>query len=529
MLMASNVSLRFSDKKLFEDVNIKFTPGNCYGIIGANGAGKSTFLKILSGDIEPNTGEVIIGSGLRMSVLKQNHFAYDDYIVMDAVKIGNERLYNIEKEKNDLYMKEDFSDEDGIKAGELEAEFAEMGGYEAESDAAKMLNALGIPDELHYSQMNTLIGEHKIKVLLAQALFGNPDILIMDEPTNDLDIDAIHWLEEFLINHGGIVIVVSHDRYFLNNVCTIMADVDFGKIKLYTGNYDFWYQSSQLAQEMMRDQNKKKEDKIKELQTFIQRFSANASKSRQATSRKKMLDKITLDDIAISNRKYPFVQFSISREVGNDILMVDNLAKTEDGTELFKDLRFTVNKGDKIAFIGNEIAITTLFQILMGEKEADSGTAKIGTTITPAYFPKDNSEFFENSQLDLVNWLRQYSSDDSENYIRGFLGKMLFSGDEALKKSNVLSGGEKVRCMLSRMMLQEANLLIFDHPTSHLDLESITALNNGLIAYKSCILFTSYDHEFVNTTANRIIEIRDDGTFIDKQMTYNEFLEWKKS
>ena len=524
MLSVSNVSLRFADKKLFEEVNIKFTKGNCYGIIGANGAGKSTFLKILSGDIEPNTGEIIIDNSLRMSVLKQDHFAYDDYIVMDAVKIGNERLYNIEKEKNELYMKEDFSDEDGLKAGELEAEFSEMGGYEAESDAAKMLNALGIEDSLHYNLMDTLTGEQKIKVLLAQALFGNPDVLIMDEPTNDLDIDAIHWLEEFLINHEGIVIVVSHDRYFLNNVCTVMADVDFGKIKLYTGNYDFWYQSSQLAMEMMRDQNKKKEDKIKELQTFIQRFSANASKSRQATSRKKMLDKITLDDIAISNRKYPFVHFNLAREVGNDILTVDNLSKDS----LFKGLRFTVNKGDKIAFMGNEIAITSLFDILNGKDTQTSGEFKIGTTITPAYFPKDNSEFFENNDLTLVDWLRQYSTDDSENYIRGFLGKMLFSGDEALKKAKVLSGGEKVRCMLSRMMLKEANLLIFDHPTSHLDLESITALNNGLIAYKSCILFSSYDHEFVNTTANRIIKINEDGTFTDKNMTYNEFLEWEK-
>ena len=524
MLTVSNVSLRFADKKLFEDVNIKFTKGNCYGIIGANGAGKSTFLKILSGDIEPNSGEISIDKSQRMSVLKQDHFAYDDYIVMDAVKIGNERLYNIEKEKNDLYMKEDFSDEDGIKAGELEAEFAEMGGYEAESDASKMLNALGIEDALHYNLMNTLTGEQKIKVLLAQALFGSPDILIMDEPTNDLDIDAIHWLEEFLINHEGIVIVVSHDRYFLNNVCTTMADVDFGKIKLYTGNYDFWYQSSKLAMEMMRDQNKKKEDKIKELQTFIQRFSANASKSRQATSRKKMLDKITLDDIAISNRKYPFVNFGLSREVGNDILEVDNL--TKEG--LFKDLRFIVNKGDKIAFIGNELAITSLFEILSDRDKQTSGEFKMGTTITSAYFPKDNSEFFENNDLTLVDWLRQYSTDDSENYIRGFLGKMLFSGDEALKKAKVLSGGEKVRCMLSRMMLKEANLLIFDHPTSHLDLESITALNDGLISYKSCILFSSYDHEFINTTANRIIKINEDGTFIDKNMTYNEFLEWEK-
>lgn len=528
MLTVSNISLRFGQKKLFEDVNLKFTPGNCYGIIGANGAGKSTFLNILSGDIEPNTGDVVITKGQRMSVLKQDHYAYDDFTVLDAVIMGNLRLYEIMKEKDIIYSKEDFTDEDGIRASELEAEFAELNGWDAETEASKLLQSLGIDEEVHNKQMAELSGSDKVKVLLAQALFGTPDILILDEPTNHLDIDAINWLQEFLIEFEGIVIVVSHDRHFLNNVCTIMADVDFGKIKFYTGNYDFWYQSSQLALNLTRDQNKKKEEKIKELQTFIQRFSANASKSKQATSRKKLLDKITVEDIAPSTRRYPFVHFKPQREVGNDILVVDNISKTIDGVEVLKNLRFTVNKGDKIAFLGDEIAITTLFKILAGELEPDSGTFRYGITILTSYFPKDNAEYFNNPDLNLIEWLRQYSDDDSETYLRGFLGKMLFSGEEALKKSTVLSGGEKVRCMLSKTMLSNANLLILDQPTNHLDLETITALNNGLKDYTSNVLFASHDHEFIQTIANRIIDIKDDG-FVDKTMTYDEYLEYKKS
>ena len=528
MLLANNISLRFGPKKLFEDVNIKFTPGNCYGIIGANGAGKSTFLKILTGEIEANSGEVVISKGQRMSVLSQDHYAYDDYTVLDAVIIGNKRLYDIGKEKDALYMKEDFNDDDGIRAGELESEYAEMGGYEAESDAAKMLSALGISESLHYTQVADLDGGQKVKVLLAQALFGKPDILIMDEPTNDLDIDAIHWLQEFIIDLEGIVIVVSHDRHFLNNVCTIMADVDFGKIKLYTGNYDFWYQSSQLMTQMMRDQNKKKEEKIKELQAFIQRFSANASKSKQATSRKKMLDKISLDEITPSSRKYPFIGFTMEREVGNDILTVSDLSHSVDGVKILDNLRFTLQKDDKVAFIGDENAITALFKILAGEIAPDSGEVKYGITITHSYFPKDNSEFFNDNDLNLVEWLRQYSKEPSEQYLRGFLGKMLFSGEETQKMSKVLSGGEKVRCMLSRMMMLEANLLLLDQPTNHLDLETIQALNESLSGYKSNILFASHDHEFVQTIANRIIEIKADGSFVDKPMTYEEYVAYRK-
>lgn len=526
MLTVSNISLRFGGKKLFEDVNLKFTPGNCYGIIGANGAGKSTFLNILSGAIEPNTGEVIVPKGQRMSVLKQDHYAYDDFKVLDTVIMGNPRLYEIMKEKDEIYAKEDFTDEDGIKASELEAEFAELNGWEAETESSKILQSLGLPEELHDKLMIELSGIEKIKVLLAQALFGTPDILILDEPTNHLDIASINWLQEFLIEFEGIVIVVSHDRHFLNNVCTVMADVDFGKIKFYTGNYDFWYQSSQLALQMMRDQNKKKEEKVKELQTFIQRFSANASKSKQATSRKKLLDKITIDDIQPSTRRYPFVHFKPEREVGNDILTVDGISKTIDGVKVLNNVRFTLNKGDKIAFLGDELSVTTLFKILSGEMEPDSGTFRYGITITTAYFPKDNAEYFNNPNLNLIEWLRQYSDDDTETYLRGFLGKMLFSGEEALKKSNVLSGGEKVRCMLSRMMLSNANLLILDQPTNHLDLETITALNNGLKDYTSNILFASHDHEFIQTIANRIIELTDDG-FVDKSMTYDEYLEYK--
>ena len=528
MLLANNISLRFGPKKLFEDVNIKFTPGNCYGIIGANGAGKSTFLKILTGDVEPNSGEVVITKGQRMSVLSQDHYAYDDYSVLDAVVMGNKQLYDIGKEKDALYMKEDFNDADGIRAGELESEYAEMGGYEAESDAAKILSALGIPDSLHYTQVSELDGGQKVKVLLAQALFGKPDILIMDEPTNDLDIDAIQWLQEFIINLEGIVIVVSHDRHFLNNVCTTMADVDFGKIKLYTGNYDFWYQSSQLMTQMMRDQNKKKEEKIKELQTFIQRFSANASKSKQATSRKKMLDKISLDEITPSSRKYPFIGFTMEREVGNDILTVSDVSHSVDGVKILDNLRFTLQKDDKVAFIGDENAITSLFKILAGELTPDSGEVKYGITITHSYFPKDNSEFFTDNELNLVEWLRQYSKEPSEQYLRGFLGKMLFSGDETQKQAKVLSGGEKVRCMLSRMMMLEANLLLLDQPTNHLDLETIQALNESLSGYKSNILFASHDHEFVQTIANRIIEIKPDGSFVDKPMTYEAYVAFRK-
>jgi len=528
MLTVSNISLRFGAKKLFEDVNLKFTPGNCYGIIGANGAGKSTFLNIISGVTEPNTGDVIIPKGQRMSVLKQDHYSFDEFNVLDTVIMGNPRLYEIMKEKDAIYAKEDFSEEDGIKASELEAEFAELDGWDAETEASKILQSLGISEDFHYRQMTELSGIEKIKVFLAQALFGTPDILILDEPTNHLDIDSINWLQEFLIEFKGIVIVVSHDRHFLNNVCTIMADVDFGKIKFYTGNYDFWYQSSQLALQMMRDQNKKKEEKVKELQAFIQRFSANASKSKQATSRKKTLDKITIEDIQPSTRRYPFVHFKPEREVGNEILTVNSISKTIDGVKVLDNLRFTLNKGEKIAFLGDEIAISTLFKILAGELEPDSGDIRYGITIKTSYFPKDNTEYFENPELNLIEWLRQYSDDDSETYLRGFLGKMLFSGEEALKKSNVLSGGEKVRCMLSKTMLSNANVLILDQPTNHLDLETITALNNGLKDYTSNLLFASHDHEFIQTVANRIIDIKEDG-FVDKVMTYDEYLEYKKS
>lgn len=525
MITVNNVSLRYGDRKLFEDVNLKFTPGNCYGVIGANGAGKSTFLKILSGEIEPNTGEVSIPKGIRMSVLKQDHYEYDKYMVLETVIMGNSRLYEIMKEKEEIYSKEDFSDEDGIKAAELEGEFAELNGWEAEAEASALLQGLGIGTELHDKNVENLSGVEKVKVLLAQALFGKPGILILDEPTNHLDIKSINWLEEFLIEFEGIVIVVSHDRHFLNKVCTNMADVDFGKIKLYVGNYDFWYESSQLALQMAKDQNKKKEEKIKELQEFIARFSANASKSKQATSRKKLLDKITLDDIEPSSRKYPFVGFKPEREVGNEILTVDGLTKTIDGEKVLNNVSFTVSKDDKIVFIGeNELAKTTLFKILTGEMEPDSGTFKWGVTITRAYFPKDNSEFFNNVTLNLVDWMRQFSEEKSESYLRGFLGRMLFSGDEALKEANVLSGGERVRCMLSKMMLSSANVLILDQPTNHLDLESITAVNNGLRDYKSNILFTSHDHQFIQTIANRIIEITDEG-IIDRKISYDEYLE----
>ena len=526
MINVSNVSLRFGGRKLFEDVNIKFTAGNCYGVIGANGAGKSTFLKILSGDVEPNTGEVIIAPNTRMSVLQQDHYKYDEYQVLETVIMGNERLYQIMKEKDEIYAKPDFSDEDGLRASELEGEFAELNGWEAESEASTILQGLGIGTDYHFRNMSELKEAEKVKVLLAQALFGNPGILVLDEPTNHLDLQSVNWLEDFLLNFEGTVIVVSHDRHFLNTVCTQMADVDFGKIKLYVGNYDFWYESSQLALQMSKDQNKKKEEKIKELQDFIARFSANASKSKQATSRKKLLDKITLDDIQPSSRRYPFVGFKPEREVGNDILTVKDLSKTIDGVKVLDNVNFMVNKGDKIALIGNEIAVTTLFKILAGEMEPDSGEYKWGITITSAYFPTDNTEYFENCHLSLVDWLRQYSDEKSESYIRGFLGRMLFSGEEALKEANVLSGGEKVRCMLSKMMLSNANVLMLDQPTNHLDLESITAVNNGLKDYNSNIIFASHDHQFVQTIANRIIDIKDDGTIVDRTMTFDEYLEF---
>ncbi|MBS4189606.1 ATP-binding cassette domain-containing protein [Bacillus sp. FJAT-49705] len=526
MITVNNVSLRYGDRKLFEDVNIKFAPGNCYGLIGANGAGKSTFLKILSGEIESQTGTVHLGPGERMAVLKQNHFEYEDFEVLKVVIMGHARLYEVMQEKDAIYMKADFSDEDGMKAAELEGEFAELNGWEAESEAAILLKGLGIEEDLHVKKMADLSGSEKVKVLLAQALFGKPDVLLLDEPTNHLDIKAIAWLEEFLINFENTVIVVSHDRHFLNKVCTHIADLDFGKIQIYVGNYDFWYESSQLALRMASDANKKKEEKIKELQAFIARFSANASKSKQATSRKKLLDKISLDDIRPSSRRYPYVGFSPEREIGNDLLRVEGISKTIDGVKVLDNVSFIMNKDDKIAFVGtNEIAKTTLFKILMGEMEADSGSFKWGITTSQAYFPKDNSVYFENSDLNLVDWLRQFSpNDQSESFLRGFLGRMLFSGEEVLKKASVLSGGEKVRCMLSKMMLSGANVLLLDEPTNHLDLESITALNNGLINYKGSMIFASHDHQFIQTIANRIIELAPNG-YVDKQVTYDEYLE----
>lgn len=526
MITVNNVSLQYGGRKLFEDVNIKFTPGNCYGLIGANGAGKSTFLNILSGEIEPQTGDVHLDPDSHLAVLKQNHFEYEEYEVLQLVIMGHERLYQIMQEKNAIYMNPDFSEEDGMRAAELEAEFGELNGWEAESDAAVLLKGLGIDEELHNKTMAELTVPQKVKVLLAQALFGNPDVLLLDEPTNHLDIKAIQWLEEFLIQFENTVIVVSHDRHFLNNVCTRIADLDYGKIEIYIGNYDFWYESSQLAAKMARERNAKKEEKIEELKTFIARFSANASKSKQATSRKKLLDKITLDDIKPSSRRFPYVAFSPEREIGKDLLTVDGVSKTVDGEKVLDQVRFTMNKNDKIAILGrNEAAKTALFQILMGEMEPDEGTYKWGVTTSQAYFPKDNAAYFENSDLSLIDWLRQYSPDDqSEGFIRSFLGRMLFSGEEALKKANVLSGGEKVRCMLSKMMLSKANVLVLDQPTSHLDLESITALNNGLIDFKGSILFASHDHQFVQSIANRIIEITPQGV-VDKQTTYEEYVE----
>ncbi len=525
MITVNNVSINFSGTNLFKDVNLKFTPGNCYGIIGANGAGKSTFLRILSGELEPSTGDVTVGQHMRLSVLKQDHFAYDDFTVLDTIIQGNSRLYEIMQEKEALYAKEDFSDEDGIQASILEGEFAELNGWEAESDAGRLIQGLGLSMDILYNQMNSLMAKEKIKVLLAQALFGKPEIILLDEPTNGLDILAINWLEDFLLDYEGTMIVVSHDRYFLNTVCTHMVDVDYGKIKMYVGNYEFWYESSQLIQKMIKDQNKKSEDKIKELQAFIQKFSANKSKSKQATSRKKLLDKLTVEEMPASSRRYPFVGFKMDREPGKELLTVENLSKTIDGVKVINNISFRVNKDNKIAFVGeNEIANTVLFQILMGEMEPDEGTFKWGVSTSQSYFPKDNSQYFNDCKLNLVQWLGQFTEETTETFMRGFLGKMLFSGDDVFKEVQVLSGGEKVRCMLSRMMLFGSNALVLDQPTNHLDLESITALNNGLIDFKGIMLFASHDHEFISTIANRIIEFKEDGTIIDDTCTYDEFV-----
>ena len=527
MITVSDVSLNFGGQNLFKHVDLKFVPGNCYGVIGANGAGKSTFLRILSGDLEPTTGEVIVAPKTRMSVLKQDHYAYDEFTVLDTIIQGNARLYEVMKQKDALYAKEDFSDEDGALAAELEGEFAEMNGWDAETEAAQLLQGLGIGDEHLYDLMSTLPDREKVKILLARALFGHPDIILLDEPTNHLDIDSIRWLEDFLMDYTGTVIVVSHDRHFLNNVCTHIVDVDYTQIKIYVGNYDFWYASSQLMQKMMRDQNKKREDKIRELQSFIERFSANKSKSRQATSRRKLLEKLSVEEMPASSRRYPYVGFQMEREPGKEILTVENLTKTVDGVKVLDGVSFRVNKGDKIAFVGqDEIATTTLFKIINGELEPDSGSYKWGSTITTSYFPKDNSAYFDGVKLPILQWLSQYAADNTETYLRGFLGKMLFSGDDVLKPVEVLSGGEKVRCMLSRMMMYSSNVLMLDQPTNHLDLESITAVNDGLSAFPGIVLFSSYDHQFVQTVANRIMELKG-GKLLDKKMTYDEFLEFK--
>ena len=528
MITVNDVSLNFSGQTLFKHVDLKFTPGNCYGIIGANGAGKTTFLRILSGDLEPTTGEVVISKDQRMSVLKQDHFQYDQYTVLDTVIMGNQRLYDIMKEKDALYAKEDFTDEDGVRASELEAEFADMDGWEAESDVSRLIQGLGLSEDILYSEMSTLTAKEKVKVLLAQALFGKPDIILLDEPTNHLDIQAIQWLEDFILECESLIIVVSHDRHFLNTVCTNIVDVDYGGIRMYVGNYEFWYESSQLMQRMIRDQNKKKEEKIKELQEFVQRFSANKSKSKQATARRKLLDKLTVEEMPASSRRYPFVGFKMDREPGKEILAVEGLTKTVDGRKVLDNVSFRVNRGDKIAFVGeDEIATTTLFKILMEELEPDEGTFKWGTTITTSYFPLDNSAFFNNCDLNLVDWLGQYTADNAEenteSFKRSFLGRMLFSGDDVYKPVKVLSGGEKVRCMLSRMMLFGSNALVLDQPTNHLDLESITAVNNGLIDFKGVVLFASHDHEFVETIADRIMEFVD-GKLIDKMCTYDDYI-----
>ncbi|MGO5048741.1 ABC-F family ATP-binding cassette domain-containing protein [Dysosmobacter sp. Sow4_B12] len=533
MITVNDVSMNFSGQTLFKHVDLKFVPGNCYGIIGANGAGKSTFLRILSGDLEPTTGEVIIPKEERMSILKQDHFQYDAYSVLDTVIMGNQHLYDVMKEKDALYEKEDFTDEDGVKASELEAEFAEMGGWEAESDVSRLLQGLGLSNDILYSEMSSLTAKEKVKVLLAQALFGKPDIILLDEPTNHLDIQAIEWLEDFLMDCEALTLVVSHDRHFLNTVCTSIVDVDYGQIKMYVGNYEFWYESSQMVQRMIRDQNRKNEEKIKELQLFIQRFSANKSKSKQATARRKLLDKLTVEEMPASSRRYPFVGFTMEREPGKEILTVENLSKTVDGRKVLDNVSFRVNKGDKIAFVGeDEIAKTTLFKIIMGELEPDEGNYKWGTTITTSYFPLDNSAFFNDCDLNLLDWLAQYTGnsaeESTESFKRAFLGRMLFSGDDVFKPVKVLSGGEKVRCMLSRMMLFGSNVLVLDQPTNHLDLESITAVNNGLIDFKGVELFASHDHEFVQTIANRIMEFVD-GKLIDKMCTYDEYIESQRA
>ena len=528
MITVNNVSMNFSGQTLFKDVELKFVPGNCYGIIGANGAGKSTFLRILSGDLEPTTGEVIIPKEERMSILKQDHFQYDAYTVLDTVMMGNQRLYDVMKEKDALYEKEDFTDEDGVKASELEAEFAEMGGWEAESDVSRLIQGLGLSNDILYSEMSSLTAKEKVKVLLAQALFGKPDIILLDEPTNHLDIQAIEWLEDFLMDCESLILVVSHDRHFLNTVCTNIVDVDYGHIKMYVGNYEFWYESSQMVQRMMKDQNRKNEEKIKELQLFIQRFSANKSKSKQATARRKLLDKLTVEEMPASSRRYPFVGFTMERECGKEILAVEGLSKTVDGRKVLDHVSFRVNKGDKIAFVGeDELAKTTLFKIIMGELEPDEGTYKWGTTITTSYFPLDNSAFFNDCDLNLVDWLAQFTPKipeaNTESFKRAFLGRMLFSGDDVFKPVKVLSGGEKVRCMLSRMMLYGSNVLVLDQPTNHLDLESITAVNNGLMDFKGVVLFSSHDHEFVQTIANRIM-VLEDGKLTDRLGTYEDYI-----
>ena len=530
MITVTNLGVQYGGTVLFQHVDLQFTGGNCYGIIGANGVGKSTFLKILSGELDSTNGEVVVKPGVRMSVLKQDQFQYDDYTIMDTVIMGNGHLYDIMKQKDALYEKEDFTDEDGILAAELEAEFADLGGWEAESDASQLLQGLGIPVDLHYDRMGDTDGRIKLKVLLAQALFGNPDIVMLDEPTNNLDIASTEWLEDFLLDFPGMVIVVSHDRHFLNTVCTHIVDIDYGKIKMYVGNYDFWYESSQLVQSLIRNQNKRNEEKIKELQEFIARFSANKSKSKQATSRRKLLDKLTVEEMPASSRRYPFVGFKPDREAGKDILMVDGISKTIDGVKLLDKVSFTLNRGDRVVFIGeNELAQTTLFRILMGELEPDEGSFKWGSTTTQSYLPKDNSQYFDGCTLSLLDWMRQFSADPSETYLRGFLGRMLFSGDDIFKPVNVLSGGEKVRCMLSRMMLSGANVVLMDQPTNHLDLESITAVNNGLVAFPGNILLASHDHEMLQSVGNRVIEFLPDGTILDRVGTYEDYLEYRKN
>lgn len=526
MINVTNVSMNFSGTTLFKDVDLKFTPGNCYGIIGANGAGKSTFLKIISGDLDPTTGNVSIGKDMRMSVLKQDHYAFDEFNVLDTIIQGNPRLYQISVEKEAIYAKEDFTDEDGIRASELEGEFAELDGWEAESDAGRLIQGLGLSLDIMYSQMGSLTEKEKVKVLLAQALFGKPGIILLDEPTNGLDILAINWLEDFLLDYQGTMLVVSHDRHFLNTVCTNIVDVDYGKIKMYVGNYEFWYESSQLVQKLLKDQNKKAEDKIKDLQSFIQRFSANKSKSKQATSRRKLIEKLSVDEMPSSSRRYPYVGFQMDREAGKELLTVEGITKTIDGVKVLDNVSFRLNKGDKIAFVGeNEIANTTLFKILMEEMEPDAGSFKWGVSTSQSYFPRENNEFFEECDLNIIKWLGQFTIETTETFLRGFLGRMLFSGDDVYKPVKVLSGGEKVRCMLSRIMLFGSNILVLDQPTNHLDLESITALNNGLIDFKGNLLFASHDHEFIQTIANRIIEIQEDGSIVDKICTYDEFIE----